>query len=61
MRYELFHKARREPKYHILVTTYETITNPKDFTAVFKSVDRWEILVVDEGQRCECFSKIFEF
>lgn len=56
MRYELFHESRREPKYHVLVTTYETVTNPKDFPAVFKSIGRWEILVVDEGQRRECFS-----
>ena len=53
VRYELFHGPKREPKYHVLITTYETVTNPRDFTAVFKSVDRWEILVVDEGQRRE--------
>ncbi|KAF8140421.1 hypothetical protein EV363DRAFT_1153685 [Boletus edulis] len=51
MRYELFHAPNREPKYHVLVTTYETITNPRDFTTVFKGVGRWEVLVVDEGQR----------
>ncbi|KIK79668.1 hypothetical protein PAXRUDRAFT_833992 [Paxillus rubicundulus Ve08.2h10] len=55
IRYELFHgsskKGTTEPKYHVLVTTYESVTNAKDFTAVFKSVPRWEVLVVDEGQR----------
>lgn len=56
MRYELFHESKREPKYHVLVTTYEIATNSRDFTPVFKSVGRWEILVVDEGQRRECFS-----
>ncbi|KAF8560206.1 hypothetical protein OG21DRAFT_38190 [Imleria badia] len=58
MRYELFHESKREPKYHVLVTTYETVTNPRDFTAIFKSVGRWEILVVDEGQRLKSDSNI---
>ncbi|KAG2075089.1 hypothetical protein BDR04DRAFT_1133497 [Suillus decipiens] len=53
--YELFHPSNRkggpEPKYHVLVTTYETLTNPRDFNSVFKSIPRWEVLVVDEGQR----------
>lgn len=44
-------------RFHVLVTTYEAITNPKDFTAVFKKQPRWEVLVVDEGQRCECFPR----
>lgn len=60
MRYELFHERKREPKYHVLVTTYETVTNPRDFATVFKSVGRWEILVVDEGQRREGFCNSFE-
>lgn len=38
-------------KYHVLVTTYETITNPKEFGSVFRACPRWEVLVVDEGQR----------
>lgn len=42
-------------KYHVLVTTYETITGQKDFTTVFKKNPRWEVLVVDEGQRREYF------
>lgn len=54
IRYELFHESKREPKYHVLVTTYETVTNSRDFTAVFKTIGRWEVLVVDEGQRREC-------
>ena len=60
IRYELFHEQKREPKYHVLVTTYETVTNPRDFTTVFKGIGRWEILVVDEGQRREYFSKNIE-
>ncbi|KIJ68216.1 hypothetical protein HYDPIDRAFT_82781 [Hydnomerulius pinastri MD-312] len=55
IKYELFHnttkKSTSEPKYHVLVTTYETVTNPKDFATVFKNTPRWEVLVVDEGQR----------
>jgi chromodomain-helicase-DNA-binding protein 4 len=39
--------------FHVLVTTYETITNTRDFGAVFKKQPRWEVLVVDEGQRCK--------
>ncbi|KAI8990487.1 SNF2 family N-terminal domain-containing protein [Trametes punicea] len=54
-RYELFHSFPADgttgAKYHVLVTTYETVTNPKEFTHVFKSTPRWEVLVVDEGQR----------
>ncbi|KAI0271427.1 hypothetical protein BC834DRAFT_441990 [Gloeopeniophorella convolvens] len=52
-RYELMHSTKTKgtigAKFHVLVTTYDTI-NSKDF-AVFKSVPRWEFLVVDEGQR----------
>lgn len=56
-KYELFHssdkKGRPQPKYHVLITTYEALTNPRDFNSVFKSIPRWEVLVVDEGQRCK--------
>ena len=55
-RYELFHdtvvRDTTGAKFHVLVTTYETITNAKDSAPVFKRVPRWEALVVDEGQRC---------
>ena len=54
--YELYHptvaKQTTGAKYHVLVTTYETITNARDSMSVFKSTPRWEALVVDEGQRC---------
>ena len=54
-RYELMHDETQtgytKLKYHVLITTYETITNSRDFTPVFKQVPRWETLVVDEGQR----------
>ncbi|KAI0936745.1 hypothetical protein AcV5_004808 [Taiwanofungus camphoratus] len=54
-RYELYHqhpqKGTTGAKYHVLVTTYEMITNAKEFMPVFRSTPRWEILVVDEGQR----------
>lgn len=36
---------------HVVLTTYDTITSA-DFN-VFKSIPRWEMLVVDEGQRRE--------
>ncbi|PCH33925.1 hypothetical protein WOLCODRAFT_130070 [Wolfiporia cocos MD-104 SS10] len=54
-RYEMFHEEVKSgttgAKYDVVVTTYEMITNPKEFTPVFKKTSRWEILVVDEGQR----------
>ncbi|TBU49968.1 SNF2 family N-terminal domain-containing protein [Dichomitus squalens] len=54
-KYELFHSRPTSgttgAKYHVLVTTYETITNTKEFGPVFKSTPSWEMLVVDEGQR----------
>lgn len=54
--FELFHgshlSTNTSAKFHVLVTTYENITG-RDFTTVFKRQDRWEVLIVDEGQRCE--------
>ncbi|KZT75062.1 hypothetical protein DAEQUDRAFT_659936 [Daedalea quercina L-15889] len=56
-KYELYHpkdnvlSKTTGAKYHVLITTYETVTNPKDFTPVFKNTPRWEVLVIDEGQR----------
>lgn len=45
--YELFHKpppAGKTPaKFHVLVTTYETLTGAKDFTPIFKNQQRWEV------------------
>jgi chromodomain-helicase-DNA-binding protein 4 len=55
--YELYHKSVPKNftnlKFHVLVTTYETLIG-KEFTSVFKAVPRWELLVIDEGQRCTC-------
>jgi chromodomain-helicase-DNA-binding protein 4 len=48
--YELYHTGSSELKFHVLVTTYETLTGPNDFS-LFKNVPRWEALIVDEGQR----------
>jgi chromodomain-helicase-DNA-binding protein 4 len=54
-KFELEHETRLQwttgAKFHVLVTTYESLNNPKDFSPVFKSIPRWEVLVVDEGQR----------
>ena len=56
-KYELEHpvvsSGTTGAKYHILVSTYEAVTKSKEFSAVFKKNPRWEVLVVDEGQRCE--------
>lgn len=61
-RYELYHqhpqKGTTGAKYHVLVTTYEMITNAKEFMPVFRSTPRWEILVVDEGQRRESLREL---
>lgn len=59
-KYELSHntsdKTTTGAKYHVLITTYETLTNPKEFGMVFNSTPRWETLVVDEGQRRKLYS-----
>ncbi|KIP12064.1 hypothetical protein PHLGIDRAFT_400060 [Phlebiopsis gigantea 11061_1 CR5-6] len=53
--YELYHPTKAAKttgaKFHVLVTTYETITNARDVGTLFKGMPRWEVLVVDEGQR----------
>ncbi|KAH7930550.1 hypothetical protein BV22DRAFT_56154 [Leucogyrophana mollusca] len=60
--YELFHNTRRHGtsgiKYHVLITTYDAVTNNRDFSSVFKSTPRWEVLVVDEGQRLKSDSSL---
>ncbi|TFK77267.1 hypothetical protein BDN72DRAFT_35406 [Pluteus cervinus] len=54
-RYELHHEhpssGNTHAKFHVLVATYETLLNAKDFAPVFKNQPRWEVLIVDEGQR----------
>ncbi|KAF8213246.1 SNF2 family N-terminal domain-containing protein [Mycena galopus ATCC 62051] len=60
-KYELTHATKKKgftsAKFHVLVTTYETLSG-KDFTTVFKNQPRWEILVVDEGQRLKSDSSL---
>ncbi|CAE7060596.1 unnamed protein product [Rhizoctonia solani] len=48
-KYELWN-ADGKQMYHALVTTYETLSGA-DFHTVFKKPGRWEMVVVDEGQR----------
>lgn len=54
--YELYHdnvvEGYTKLKFHVLLTTYDTIIG-REFSTVFKSVPRWELLIVDEGQRCK--------
>ncbi|KAG6818079.1 hypothetical protein H0H87_009234 [Tephrocybe sp. NHM501043] len=61
-KYELHHerKGLRDTgaKFHVLVTTYEALINQKDFTPVFKNHPRWEVLVIDEGQRLKSDSSL---
>ncbi|KAJ6519648.1 SNF2 family DNA-dependent ATPase [Mycena sanguinolenta] len=60
-KYELSHAKKKKgctnAKFHVLVTTYETLIG-RDFTTVFKNQPRWEILVVDEGQRLKSDSSL---
>ncbi|GJE85782.1 chromatin remodeling factor-like protein [Phanerochaete sordida] len=60
--YELVHPAKKAKttghKFHVLVTTYETFTNARDVGTLFKAVPRWEVLVVDEGQRLKSDSSL---
>jgi len=35
---------------HVVLTTYDLITGSE--FSVFRNIPRWEMLVVDEGQRC---------
>lgn len=56
IKYELYHgSTKSEPKFHVLITTYETVTG-NHFSLVFKRMPRWEVLIVDEGQRRELCS-----
>lgn len=45
--FELFHETvtsdKTKAKFHVLVTTYETLTGARDFTTVFKNQPRWEV------------------
>lgn len=51
-KYELSHRSKvagqTSVKFHVLVTTYEALLNPKDFGTVFKSVPRWEASRIDD-------------
>ncbi|PFH54826.1 hypothetical protein AMATHDRAFT_134744 [Amanita thiersii Skay4041] len=51
LHHESPHKGFTNAKFHVLVATYEALLNIKDFAPVFKSQPRWEVLIVDEGQR----------
>ncbi|KAF5384826.1 hypothetical protein D9615_001372 [Tricholomella constricta] len=61
-KFELYHEAKRPgetgAKFHVLITTYEALLNQKDFTPVFKNQPRWEVLVIDEGQRLKSDSSL---
>ena len=45
--FELFHKSplpgHTPAKFHVVVTTYESVIGAKDFTPVFKNQQRWEV------------------
>ncbi|RDB29203.1 Chromatin remodeling factor mit1 [Hypsizygus marmoreus] len=61
-KFELNHETKRTgetgAKFHVLITTYEALLNPKEFTTVFKNQPRWEVLVIDEGQRLKSDSSL---
>ncbi|KAG8747869.1 hypothetical protein FRC10_010488 [Ceratobasidium sp. 414] len=54
--YELWNGDKKQ-MYHAIVTTYETL-HGAEFTPVFKKPGRWEVLVVDEGQRLKSDSSL---
>uniref|UniRef100_A0A0W0FGI3 Putative SNF2 family DNA-dependent ATPase n=1 Tax=Moniliophthora roreri TaxID=221103 RepID=A0A0W0FGI3_MONRR len=59
--FELYHDDNRpgmKTKFHVLITTYDTVTNKAEFTPVFKNQPRWEVLVIDEGQRLKSDSSL---
>ncbi|KAJ2932680.1 hypothetical protein H1R20_g4415, partial [Candolleomyces eurysporus] len=60
--FELYHekvpKNYTNAKFHVLVTTYEAVINPKDFGVIFKKQPRWEVMVIDEGQRLKSDSSL---
>lgn len=41
-KFEMVNSAGRLT-FHVLLATYESITSPKDFGPIFKSVPRWEV------------------
>lgn len=53
--HEIFHSStstgQTKLKLHVLVTTYETFLTQEEWATVFKAPSRWEVLIVDEGQR----------
>lgn len=59
-KYELTHSETKPAttglKFHVLVTTYDTVTTNKD--NFFSKAPRWEVMVIDEGQRRERFIHI---
>jgi chromodomain-helicase-DNA-binding protein 4 len=61
--YEIFHSGatsgQTKLKLHVLVTTYETFLNKTEWASVFKAPSRWEVLVIDEGQRRMEFTIVF--
>lgn len=48
-RYELFPRQSKDPRCHIVITSYEAAAEPSN-KRFFKSV-QWQALIVDEGQR----------
>ncbi|KAG8855985.1 hypothetical protein FRB91_001375 [Serendipita sp. 411] len=53
--HEIFHSeatsGQTRLKLHVLVTTYDTFLSKQEWSTVFKAPSRWEVLIVDEGQR----------
>jgi chromodomain-helicase-DNA-binding protein 4 len=43
LRHDKVAKGTTGAKFHVLVTTYDTLVNPKDLTSVFKQTPRWEV------------------
>ncbi|KAL7423006.1 hypothetical protein Q5752_002304 [Cryptotrichosporon argae] len=58
--YELYHKGLQNKaaglKAHVVLTTYDTITGSE--FRIFSNVPRWEVLIIDEGQRLKSDSSL---
>jgi len=56
--FELFHDPAPDgylkTKFHVLVTTYEAITNTKETVTIFKGQPRWEVLLLAYYASCQC-------
>ena len=63
--FELFHSPTPSGslgiKFHVLVTTYESITNSKNSGTIFKYPPRWEVLMLELFRLTTLIQLLFRF